>query len=195
MKEKFIDKVVKESLGDLKIKPNSNWQSFQNKLANNNVLQNTNIISNSSNFTNFGTKFVSFVTSKVTIISTVVLSTIGTTLLISKSETETNSKSKDLQNVSFIENKDNKRVVEISEEIETKTNEKEVANSNKLQDNKEVTNFENENNVAEFENENIKIIEEDIVDTVEVIAKKNIVIKKTIVVVDTVKTNDTTKIK
>jgi len=168
--DKFIDKIVNNTIGNVEIKPNGNWQSFQNNYLNNS-LQITNAANNSTYFVNSTTKFAGIISSKLTIISTLVITVVGITYFTVSNSTE-NYNSKVIKNSTFnVENNFEKRSpVEIT-----------IAEENKVNPIKDVV-------VEEKSNENITNLENTgkITDTVNIVVNKDVVIKKTIIVKDTV---------
>jgi hypothetical protein len=173
MKKEFIDNIIKDSFENLKVKPDTNWQSFQNNFLNNSIQQ-TNITNNLTNYTSYSSRISSFFTSKITIISTVILSTVGLTVLFTTKNFE-------------LDNSVSKNIVytDLSEKINSRRHFTEA----ELEQPKVIDNVEPDN--KEFTEE--VILSEGVIDTVQVEIKQNVIIKKTIIKKDTVKISDTLK--
>lgn len=180
MKKEFIDNMVKNSLENMKVKPEANWQSFQKSYLNNTYKVELN--QDIANFSNTSSKFIQFLTSKLTIISTVVLTTVGTTILLTNNNNTNNTAvSQSIVSKEFTKTETKRQVIIEQEPVDEKNIQKSE-------------NTISENNQLTTKAEETEEITGDIIDTVKVGVKQDVVIKKVIVKKDTLIIKDTIKV-
>jgi len=173
----YIDNLANNLLNNMQVTPNANWNSFESKFLNRQTM--TQNVSSSTKYKNIFNKFTNVLTTKVVVVSTIVLITIAYF-------TVNNQNNAEVTNIKKI--KKENLLINLSENRRDNIKKNQTIFIDENLKDKNIIKTKNKTKKIEQ-----KITNVNVVDTVQVAVQKKIIVKKLIYKKDTVKVTDTIK--